>query len=90
MRTLLITLLLTTSTAAYSACTIKTQVKKANAKTVYVNGVSISQKIRKALATQCKIVITTMTKKDLIAMERASFQRKLDRITGAKSSNGIK
>ena len=68
------------SNASYGACTINALVKKPNAKTIYVNNVAVSKKIRLALRTQCDIKVQVMSKAQHIELEKAAFQRKLDRI----------
>ena len=76
---LLITILLS-STAIQAECVINAQVKKANAKTYYVDGVSISKKVREALKSQCSFNVSTMTNAQRIEMAQKQFDKKMAKL----------
>tara|TARA_R100001198_G_scaffold79780_1_gene52181 strand:- start:310 stop:564 length:255 start_codon:yes stop_codon:yes gene_type:complete len=76
-------ILLTTiilSTAIQAECVINAQVKKANAKTYFVDGASISKKVREALKSQCSFNVTTMTKAQLIEMAEKNHAKKIAKL----------
>jgi hypothetical protein len=82
MKILILAVLL--STSAHGACQITAQVKKSNSKTYYVDGVSISKKIREALKSQCSFKVTTMSKAQLIEMAEKNHAKKMAKLKGAK------
>ena len=80
MKKLLLITVLTMSSLSYSACTIEMQVKKEGAKTAYVNGTSVSSKIRTALSTQCKINYTVMSKEEVKKMKIDNLEKRLAKL----------
>lgn len=80
MKSLLITVLLTTSTLTYSACTLSMDVKKEGAKTAYIKGVSVSAKIRTALSSQCDIKFKTLTKAEANQMQIDNLTTRLAKL----------
>ena len=81
-RLLIATLIL--STTNVMACNISMQVKKAGAKTAYVNGVSVSAKIREALSSQCNIKYEVMSKTQVKAMQVKALETRLAKLKTSK------
>jgi hypothetical protein len=79
---LLISLIL--PSIVHANCTILAKKKKAKAKTVYVDGVSIPKKVREALKTQCDFKVSVFTKDELIQMETKAFNKKIEKIKGGE------
>lgn len=83
MKKLLITTIILSATNVM-ACNISMQVKKEGAKTAYVNGVSVSAKIREALSSQCKVTYKVMTKEEVRSMQVTALEKRLAKLKADK------
>lgn len=79
MKVLLITMAI--SMVSIANCTIKADKKSEKAKTLYVNGVSVSAKIIDALSSQCKISVSVLNKEQVKQMTIKSLQARLAKLT---------
>lgn len=79
MRTLFI-LLITTNLMA--DCTIELVKKSEKAKTVYLDGVTIPVKIRKALSSQCELKVKLMSKTEVKELQIKALEAKLSKLKG--------
>lgn len=79
MKTLLLTLIV--SAVSMANCTIKLDKKSEKAKTHYVNGISVSQKIIDALSSQCKISVSVLSKDQVKQMTIDSLRARLAKLT---------
>lgn len=81
MKKLLLIALLAVSTASFGACNIELGVKKAGAKTAYVNGVSVSGKIQEALeASGCVITKKVLTEQETKDMTIKALETRLAKL----------
>ena len=75
---ILITILLSGSISFGSSCTIQGQVKKEGAKTIYVNGESIS--LKKLTKMACKVETTVMSKEQARTMKIEKLKKQLKKL----------
>lgn len=80
MKKLVLIATLITSISSIAACDLTFQVKKDGAKTAYINGVSVSAKIRDALSTQCTLKTTVMSKEEIKQMSIDSLEKRLAKL----------
>lgn len=80
MKQLFAVLLLTTSTLSIAACELQFDVKKSGAKTAYINGVSVSSKIREALSSQCSIKFNVLSKEQVKEMNIKNLEKRLAKL----------
>ncbi len=84
MKKLLVIIILSVSSVSYSACNLQFDVKKDGAKTAYIEGVSVSAKIRTALESKCKIAYNVLTKDEIKQMSIKSLKVRLAKLTATK------
>lgn len=83
MKKLLIITALSVSTLSYSACNISLDVKKAGAKTAYIDGVSVSAKIQAALSSKCTVKYNTLSKAEVSTMKLANAKNRYEKLLAA-------
>lgn len=76
----LITVLTTSTLTAKAACEITFEKKTAKAKTAYIDGVSVSSKIRDALASKCKLKYRVMSEAEVKQMDIARLKKRLAKL----------
>jgi len=64
-----------------AACVINAQTKSDKAKSVYVNGVTLSKKVVEALSSQCEIKTSVMSNTELLAMLKLDYDKRVAKLT---------
>lgn len=82
MKKLITLVTLMTITHSFAACELTMDKKKAKAKTAYVNGVSVSAKIRTALESQCTIKYNVLTEAQVKEMNIKNLEKRLAKLKG--------
>lgn len=80
MKKLIAIVTLISINSAFAACEITMDKKKAKAKTAYVNGVSVSSKIRAALESQCTIKYNVLTEAQVKEMNIKNLETRLAKL----------
>ena len=84
MKKLIVLMTVAMTVNASASCLVNVKTKTAKASSGFIDGVSFSKKQLEALKTVCTVKRSNMSKKELIEMERAAFEKRVARINKSK------
>jgi len=85
MKKLLAITLLSLSTLSIANCTLPMDIKKIGASTAYIDGVSVSKKIRTAISAKCDIKFKVLSSSEISDMNISNAVKRLAKLR-AKAS----